>query len=126
MIVAVDHCQGGTLAELLQGAGYTVRVSSNPVTGWDAVSTVQAVVLVGSKPNWRTEHICEICSAIRCAAPSPPLIVVGPDDLEAKVRLLTLGADDYIVDPFDRTEFLVRIRSWIRRMRTVLSNQHKP
>jgi two-component system phosphate regulon response regulator OmpR len=117
LIVAVDRGQGGTLAELLQGAGYTVHVSSNPVIGWDVASTVQAVVLVGSKPNWRTEDICEICAAIRRAAPSPPLIVVGPDDLEAKVRLLMLGADDYIVDSFDQTEFLVRIRCWIRRSR---------
>jgi DNA-binding response OmpR family regulator len=126
LIVAVDRCQGGALAELLQGAGYTVHVSSNPVTGWDVASTVQAVVLVGSKLNWRTEDICEICSAIRRAAPSEPLIVVGPDDLEAKVRLLALGVDDYVVDPFDRTEFLVRIRCWIRRMRASLSSQNKP
>jgi len=44
-----------------------------------------------------------------------PFIVVGPDDIEAKVRLFKVEADDYVVEPFDRTEFLARVSSLIRR-----------
>lgn len=118
-IVTVDHSRGRNLTELLRGAGYEVQLSSNSVAGADVLeSAVEAVVLIGSKPNWQIERICQICSAIRSAAPNLPMIVVGPNDLEAKVRLFKLGADDYVVDPFDRMEFLARIKCWIRKLRT--------
>ena len=42
-------------------------------------------------------------------------MVVGPNDIEAKVRLFELGADDYVVEPFDQTEFLARIKSLVHR-----------
>jgi DNA-binding response OmpR family regulator len=42
-------------------------------------------------------------------------MVVGPNDIEAKVRLFELGADDYVVKPFDQAEFLARIKSLAHR-----------
>jgi DNA-binding response OmpR family regulator len=72
-------------------------------------------VFVNSWPYWRIEQICELCSAFRLAAPNLPLVVVGPDDVEAKVKLFGLEADDYVVEPFDPAEFLARISSIIRR-----------
>jgi hypothetical protein len=74
--------------------------------------------MVGSKQCWRIEHLCEICSAIRNTAANLPVIVVGPNDLEAKIKLFNLDADDYVVEPFNRTEFLARIDSVIRRLGT--------
>jgi hypothetical protein len=66
---------------------------------------IQAAVLYGSWPHCRIEHVCEICSSLRRAAPNLPVIVVGPNDVEAKVKLFKLGADDYVVEPFDRRDF---------------------
>ena len=76
---------------------------------------IHGAILFGSWLQCPTERICEICSAIRSAAPTLPLIVVGPDDVETKVRLFKVEADDYVVEPFDRTEFLARVSSLIRR-----------
>jgi len=76
---------------------------------------MRAAVLVNSRPYWRIEQLCEICSAFRRAAPTLPLVVVGPNDLEAKVKLFELGVDDYVVESFDHKEFLARIKSIIRR-----------
>jgi len=47
--------------------------------------------------------------------PNLPVIVLGPNDIDAKVRLFKIGADDYMVEPFDRMVFLARIDSLIRR-----------
>jgi DNA-binding response OmpR family regulator len=71
--------------------------------------------------DWRIEQICVICTAIRNVAPRLPVIVLGPNDVDAKVKLFELGADDYVVEPFDRTEFLARIDSFIRRLGTASS-----
>lgn len=51
-------------------------------------------VLTFSRLHSRMKHISEVYDALGCAAPSLTLIVVGPTDLEAKVRLFELGVDD--------------------------------
>ena len=46
---------------------------------------------------------------------TPVLIVSARDDLSSRIIGLDLGADDYIVKPFDVAEMLARIRAVIRR-----------
>jgi DNA-binding response OmpR family regulator len=57
------------------------------------------------------EKVCDICALIRTNAPKLPILIVGPNDTNAKVRLLEIGADDYMVEPFDNREFLARIKA---------------
>ena len=63
----------------------------------------------------RLEEICNMCSRMRSHAPKLPILIVGPDNTAAMVRLFELGADDYIVEPFDYQEFLARVESLMRR-----------
>jgi DNA-binding response OmpR family regulator len=116
-VIASDLPRANHLNGILQSAGHTVEVATDALAAANALpATVQVVVIAGSKPYWPAEHICRICSAIRRAAPKLPVIVVGPDDVEAKVRLFKLGADDYVVEPLDSPEFLARIRALLRRL----------
>jgi DNA-binding response OmpR family regulator len=46
---------------------------------------------------------------------TPVLIVTARDDTPSRVTGLDLGADDYIVKPFNFTEMMARIRAVIRR-----------
>ncbi|WP_114942982.1 response regulator [Microvirga calopogonii] len=46
---------------------------------------------------------------------TPVLIVTARDDIETRVAGLDLGADDFIVKPFDFDELAARIRAVIRR-----------
>jgi DNA-binding response OmpR family regulator len=112
LVVASNSHTGGSLSEILRGAGHKVDV-----TAWAAgidvpVAAMQLAILICSKPNGQAENIC---SAIRRAAPKLPLIGLGPDDVGIKVKLFDLGADDYLVDPFEGRELLARIRCLIRR-----------
>jgi two-component system, OmpR family, response regulator len=56
----------------------------------------------------------------------PVLIISARDAVEDRIAGLDLGADDYILKPFDMAELLARIRAVIRRKtghaRSVLSN----
>lgn len=45
----------------------------------------------------------------------PVLIVTARDALEDRIKGFDLGADDYILKPFDMPELLARIRAHIRR-----------
>jgi two-component system OmpR family response regulator len=45
----------------------------------------------------------------------PVIVVTARDDVESRVALLDLGADDYLVKPFDVKELLARLRAVARR-----------
>lgn len=52
----------------------------------------------------------------------PVLVVTARDGLSERIRVLDLGADDYLVKPFALVEFEARIRALLRRS----GNQGKP
>ena len=45
----------------------------------------------------------------------PILIISASPDINAKVKALALGADDYLVKPFDNRELIARVQAIIRR-----------
>lgn len=49
-------------------------------------------------------------------AAKPVIILSGRDEVDAKIRALDLGADDYVTKPFDPGELLARVRAAFRRM----------
>lgn len=46
---------------------------------------------------------------------TPVLVVTARSEIESRVAVLDLGADDYIVKPFELRELLARIRAVMRR-----------
>jgi DNA-binding response OmpR family regulator len=58
----------------------------------------------------------EICTKLRESHPDLPIVIVSArgQDME-KIMGLELGADDYIVKPFNPLELVARIRSVLRR-----------
>ncbi len=53
----------------------------------------------------------------------PVLILTGRSAVSERVHLLDLGADDYLVKPFDFTELQARVRSLLRRQSDEKTNQ---
>lgn len=51
----------------------------------------------------------------------PVLIVTARDSLEDRIRGLDIGADDYILKPFEMAELLARVRAHIRRTQSLPS-----
>lgn len=57
----------------------------------------------------------EVLRKIREKKKTMILCVTAVDSVESKVRLMKLGADDYLVKPFHYDEFLVRVEALLRR-----------
>lgn len=57
----------------------------------------------------------EACKLIRQFTDVPILMLTALDTLENKVQGLNIGADDYIVKPFEPVEVLARINAHLRR-----------
>jgi DNA-binding response OmpR family regulator len=57
----------------------------------------------------------ELCGRIRRASPVPVIMVTARADVRSRIHGLNLGADDYIVKPYDTGELLARIHAVSRR-----------
>jgi DNA-binding response OmpR family regulator len=57
----------------------------------------------------------DVLAMVRAVTQVPVVIATARDDERDVVRLLNLGADDYVVKPFGSAELLARIRAVLRR-----------
>jgi two-component system response regulator MprA len=57
----------------------------------------------------------EVCRRLRVGGDLPILILTAKDGLSDRVIGLDMGADDYMVKPFELDEVLARIRALLRR-----------
>ena len=60
----------------------------------------------------------QIISALRSPHEEPVLFLTAKDNVRDKVKGLELGADDYLIKPFDFTELVARVRTLLRRARS--------
>ena len=66
----------------------------------------------------------ELCTTLRRNGRTPILIVSARSQKNDKVRGLNLGADDYLVKPFEIEEFLARVNAILRRVRPPAGDLH--
>jgi two-component system KDP operon response regulator KdpE len=96
-------------------------------TGADAIraASLQAIDIVIvdlALPDMDGSRVVE---QIRTSS-SVPIIVLSVRSSEAeKVRLLELGADDYVVKPFGMAELMARVRVALRRQRRASSGESR-
>ena len=57
----------------------------------------------------------EVCRRLRVGGPVPIIILTAKDAVSDRVQGLDMGADDYMVKPFNLDELLARIRALLRR-----------
>ncbi len=57
----------------------------------------------------------EVCRRLRAGSNVPILILTARDSVNDRVMGLDMGADDYMVKPFNLDELLARIRALLRR-----------
>jgi two-component system response regulator MprA len=57
----------------------------------------------------------EVCRRLRAGGTVPILILTAKDTVTDRIQGLDMGADDYMVKPFELDELLARIRALLRR-----------
>lgn len=103
-----------SLARALREEGYAVDTAANGEDGLYKAenSGYDAIVLDIMLPvidGW------ELLRRLREQRKTPVLMLTARDAGPDRVRGLDLGADDYLVKPFDLPELLARVRALIRR-----------
>jgi two-component system, OmpR family, KDP operon response regulator KdpE len=94
--------------------GFSVQEAENAADGLKA-ATFNAPDLIVLDLDLPDLHGGEILERIRSWSNVPIIILSVESSEEQKVRLLKLGADDYVVKPFGIAELLARSESALRR-----------
>lgn len=118
-----DAVLGDALLNALHRAGYAVDWAHS---GTEADVALQdqvydAVVLDLNLPGMDGFEVLQRLRSRR--SDTPVLILTARDALDDRVRGLDLGADDYMLKPFDMPEFLARVRALLRRGGAATSNE---
>jgi two-component system KDP operon response regulator KdpE len=105
-----------TLRRNLISRGYNVNIAFD---GEEAINMAEKLnpdllILNLDFTNFKIDGL-KICAQLRhiCQCPMIVLSTIGSE--EVKIKALDLGADDYLVMPFNMDEFLARTRSTLRR-----------
>ena len=114
LIVEDEPRLQSNLAKALREEGYAVDVSSDGADGiYKAEATdYDAIVLDVMLPKLDGWKLLE---RLRKTKATPVLMLTARESHLDRVRGLDLGADDYLVKPFDLGELFARIRALIRR-----------
>jgi DNA-binding response OmpR family regulator len=117
LIVEDESSIASFVALYLKNAGYAVKTAA---TGGDALAQVALekpalVVLDLMLPD--IDGI-EVCKQIRQSSDLPILMLTARDEDIDKIIGLEVGADDYLIKPFNPRELVARIRSILRRTTT--------
>ncbi len=115
LLVEDDRMLGDGLQAGLTQAGYAVDWLRDGEAAVAALSTESfaAVVLDLGLPKRDGLSVLQWLRGRHDA--TPVLILTARDQLEDKVRGLDLGADDYVLKPFDLDEITARLRALVRR-----------
>ena len=115
LVVEDSRAMQRTLQRLFESDGLQVRIASDGAAGMESFrKNIPAVVVLDLKlPRLPGK---ELCRAFKSQAPSVPIVVLSANtEVEDKVLLLELGADDYVTKPFSPKELLARVRRAMRR-----------
>ena len=115
LVIDDDSSLRDTVGLMLENDGFRAVLASDGRIGLEqALAMKPGLILV----DLRMPGISgiEVCEQLRNKGMRTPLIVLTAvsDEID-KVRLLEIGADDYVVKPFSARELLARIHAVLRR-----------
>src|ERR1700726_1675871 len=122
LVVEDSRAMQRTLQRLLEADSLQVQIASDGITGLETFrkQPPSAVLLDLKLPGLSGK---ELCREFKTIAASVPIVVLSANaEVEDKVLLLELGADDYVTKPFSPKELLARVRRAMRRGSPTFSN----
>ncbi|WP_457641642.1 response regulator transcription factor [Persephonella sp.] len=116
ILIVEDNIElNNTLKEVLELNGYLVDSAFDGEEALDYLSATEydLVILDIMLPKIDGYQVCQL--ARDKGINTPILMLTAKDRLEDKVKGLDIGADDYLVKPFEIEELIARVKALIRR-----------
>jgi DNA-binding response OmpR family regulator len=115
LIVEDDDRVAAALGSVLGRHGFDVARARTAARALELMHTRPDLVLLDLGLPDRDGF--DVCARIRKVSNTPVIMVTARTDLAARIHGLYLGADDYIVKPYDLRELIARIHAVVRRVR---------
>ena len=117
LLVEDDPCFGSVLKSYLELSDYEVTLCVNGNDGLEAFRKDKfdiclLDVMMPEMDGW------QVCREIRRVSNIPIIMLTAKGETFDKVLGLELGADDYMVKPFEPKELLARVKAVLRRSGT--------
>lgn len=114
LIVDDDAAICDVLKIYFENEGYEVKVATDGAEGVSAFKMyspdlVLLDIMLPKKDGW------QVCREIREISSKPVIMVTAKGEVFDKVLGLELGADDFVVKPFDMKELSARVKAVLRR-----------
>lgn len=117
LIVEDNRDLAANLYDYLEGRGHTVDLAYDGRTGLDFAvrDPYDAVVLDLMLPRLDGTEVCQRLRGLGNVV--PVLMLTARDTLDDKLLGFSVGADDYLIKPFDLPELEARLTALVRRQR---------
>ena len=97
-----------------ENEGYKIKTANDGVEGLNAFKVynpdlVLLDIMMPKKDGW------QVCREIREMSSKPIIMITAKGEVFDKVLGLELGADDFVVKPFDMKELSARVKAVLRR-----------
>jgi two-component system OmpR family response regulator/two-component system response regulator QseB len=115
LLVEDDEMIGHSLSQGLEGAGWSVdwvRDGALAQSAFDDGGYTCVLLDLGLPRQDGTEVLRR---ARERGDPTPVVVLTARDGVEDRIHALDLGADDYLLKPFEFRELLARMRAVVRR-----------
>ena len=115
LVVEDSRAMQRTLQRLFESDSLRVQIAPDGPSGLKCFHDrlPSAVVLDLKLPGMPGKDLCREFKAL--AASVPIVVLSANSDIDDKVLLLELGADDYVTKPFSSRELVARMRAVLRR-----------
>lgn len=114
LVIEDEPKAAGYLKQGLAESGYTVEVAHNGTDGLHTALTGDHDLVILDVMLPGIDGFA-VLSALRTARQVPVLMLTARGKTDDKVRGFDLGADDYLVKPFQFPELLARVRALLKR-----------
>ncbi|MBQ2248837.1 MAG: response regulator transcription factor [Clostridia bacterium] len=122
LIVDDDSNISELLKMYFENEGYDVKIANDGIEGLNYFKIfepdlVLLDIMLPKKDGW------QVCREIREMSSKPVIMITAKGEVFDKVLGLELGADDFVVKPFDMKELSARVKAVLRRYQAH-SRQH--
>lgn len=122
LIVDDDEDIRSLLTEFFERHSHTVTVAENGVAMFAALEKKPIDLVILDVMLQEEDGFC-LCQRLRATSRVPVIMLTAVTDYTDRVVGLEVGADDYVVKPFDQRELLARVKAVLRRTSEVSSDQ---
>jgi len=114
LIIDDDPQLGRSLERVLQREGHVCQLASDPMTAAEPAALFRPdLILIELQP----EHVSALPELQDVVGPVPFLFMAGDHDDFARLGELVRSYDDWLAKPAAPQEFVVRVRTALRRAR---------